>query len=347
MLLKILTEIDAVSGNENALRDFLISQLSSYADDIIKDSIGNLVFFKKGRNPSGKKIALFAHMDEIGMIVTDITDDGYIKFDEVGGIDDRIMLSQKVTVGENKISGVIGVKAVHLQSKSERKDVIKMDKMYIDIGAGSREEAEKYVHKGDYIAFKSDFTNLYGKRFKAKAIDDRAGCAVLVELIKKTYDEDIYFCFTVQEETGLRGARVLTRRINPDVALILEATTSSDTPFCEKHLHATTLGKGPALSFMDRSAYFDTELTRFVASLADKKNIKYQYKLSSNGGNEAGAVQTSADGCRVCAISLPCRYIHSPVSVADMSDFEAMKSLVEEFLVNAHEFSNNIITEEC
>lgn len=347
MLLKILTEIDAVSGNENALRDFLMSQLSNYADDIIRDSIGNLVFFKKGRNPTGKKIALFAHMDEIGMIVTDITDDGYIKFSEVGGIDDRIMLSQRVTIGDSKVSGVIGVKAVHLQSKSERNDVIKMDKMYIDIGATTREEAEKYVRKGDYIAFKSDFVKLYGKRFKAKAIDDRAGCAVLMELMKKIYDEDIYFCFTVQEETGLRGARVLTRRLNPDVALILESTTSSDTAFCDKHLHATTLGAGPVLSFMDRSAYFDRELTRFVASLADAKGIKYQYKLSSNGGNEAGAVQTSACGCRVCAISLPCRYIHSPVSVADMGDFEAMKSLVEEFLNNAHEFSNNTETEEC
>lgn len=346
MLLKILTEIDAVSGNEKEIADFLISQFSSYADETIRDSMGNLVFFKKGLNPSGKKVALFAHMDEVGMIVKDITDDGYIKFDEVGGIDDRILLSQRVTIGKNKINGVIGIKAVHLQSKSERKDVVKMDSMYIDIGAKSKEDAGKLVEKGDYIAFKSDFVRLYGKRIKAKALDDRIGCAVLAELLKNTYDEDVYFCFTVQEETGLRGARVLTRRINPDVALIIEATTASDTAFCEKYLYATELGKGPVISLMDRQSYSDKLLNRFVTELADTKEIKYQYKLTSNGGNDAGAVQTSASGCRVCSISIPCRYIHSPVSVADLDDFDAMKSIVEEFLIHAHEFLNDSETEE-
>ncbi len=347
MLLKILTEIDAVSGNEKELSHFLISQFSSYADEIIKDSMGNLVFFKKGLNPSGKKVALFAHMDEVGMIVTDITEDGYIKFSAVGGLDDRILLSQRVSVGKSKLNGVIGIKAVHLQSKSERKDVVKIDSMYIDIGAKSKEDAEKYVEKGDYIAFKSDFVKLHGKRFKAKALDDRVGCAILTELLKNTYDEDIYFCFTVQEETGLRGARVLTRRLNPDVAIILEATTSSDTAFCDKHLYATMLGKGPVVSLMDRQSYSDKLLNRFVTSLADRKEIGYQYKLTANGGNDAGAVQTSASGCRVCSISLPCRYIHSPMSVADMGDYDAMKSLVEEFLIHAHEFLNESQKEEC
>lgn len=346
MLLKILTEIDAVSGNEDMLSDFLISQISSYADEIIKDSMGNLMLYKKGTNPSGKKVAVFAHMDEVGMIVTDITDDGYIKFDEVGGLDDRILLSQRVTIGDSRVKGVIGVKAVHLQSKTERKNVIKMDSMYIDIGANSKEDAEKYVGKGDYIAFSSDFVRLYGKRFKAKAIDDRAGCAIMTELLKKDYEDDIYFCFTVQEETGLRGARILTRRINPDVAIILESTTASDTPFCDEHLHVATLGNGPVISLMDRSAFSDRELVRFVADIADENKIKYQYKLGSSGGNESGAVQSSASGCRVCSISLPCRYIHSPVSVADMDDYDSMKNLVDQVLSHVHKFLSNAGTEE-
>ena len=199
MLLKILSEINAVSGNENAMSSFLISQLSGFADTVTRDTMGNLIFFKKGKNPTGKKLGVFAHMDEVGFIVTNITDDGCIKFAQVGGLDDRILLTQRVTVGDNKVKGFIGIKAVHLQSGDERKKVIKTEDMYIDIGANSKEDALRYVQRGDYIAFDSEYIPLSGNRIKAKAIDDRAGCAIIMELIKKDYEEDIYFCFTVQE----------------------------------------------------------------------------------------------------------------------------------------------------
>lgn len=339
MLLKNLTELNGVSGNEGCVAEYITSDISEYADSITKDSIGNVVFFKKGNKPSGKKIAVFAHMDEVGFIVTGITDDGYIKFAQVGGLDDRILLTQRVRVGENGVKGIIGIKAVHLQSSDERKRVIKTDDMYIDIGAENKEEALKYVAKGDYISFDSPFVNLYGSRIKAKALDDRAGCAIMMELIKQNYDEDIYFCFTVQEETGLRGASVLSRSINPDVAFILEATTASDTAFSKEHLYSTTLGKGPVITMMDRGAYSDKKLNKFVAETAGLNNIAFQYKLSSNGGNDARAIQTGASGCRVCSISLPCRYIHSPVCVADSKDFEAMKNLVDKVLNRIYEFS--------
>jgi len=342
MLLKVLTEIDAVSGNEKEISSFLISQLSGFADSMTKDSMGNLIFFKKGKNPTGKKVGVFAHMDEVGFIVTDITDDGYIKFSQVGGLDDRILLTQRVSVGDNKIKGFIGIKAVHLQSKEERKRVIKSDDMYIDIGASSKEDALKYVQRGDYIAFDSPYIELSGNRFKAKAIDDRAGCAIIMDLIKRDYDEDIYFCFTVQEETGLRGAKVLSRRINPDIAFILESTTASDTAFIEDHLHATTLGRGPVITLMDRGSYSDKCLNKFVVDTANKNGIKYQYKETANGGNDAGALQSSASGCRVCSLSLPTRYIHSPVCVADKTDYEAMKLLVQNVLSQIHTFSPKI-----
>ena len=342
MLLKTLTQIDAVSGNETAISCFLVSKLSTLCTSYSKDTMGNLVFYKKGKNPSGKKIGVFAHMDEVGLIVNNITDDGYIKFSQVGGLDDRILLAQKVTIGENKIKGVIGIKAVHLQSKDERKKVIKTEDMYIDIGAKSKEDALKYVQKGDYIAFDSQYENLYGNLIKSKAIDDRAGCAIIAELMEKEYNEDMYFCFTVQEETGLRGARVLSRKINPDIAFILESTTASDTAFSPEHLYATSLGKGPVISLMDRASYSDKELNAFIADIADKNGIKYQYKLTSNGGNDAGAIQSSASGCRVCSISLPTRYIHSPICVADTSDFDAMKQLVYEVLSKIHRFSPKV-----
>ncbi len=339
-MLKILCELNAVSGNENSVSDFLISQLSGFADSYEKDSMGNLVFFKKGKNPTGRKVAVFAHMDEVGFIVNNITDDGYLKFANVGGIDDRIVLTQRVTVGENKIKGIVGIKAVHLQSKDERKRVIKLDEMYIDIGAVSKEDAQRYVQRGDYVAFDSKYTHLFGSRYKAKAVDDRAGCAVIAELMKKSYDEDIYFCFTVQEEMGLRGAKVLSRRINPDISFVLEATTASDTAFTEKHLHVCSLGGGAVLSLMDRASYSDKLLNKFVMDIADKNGIKYQYKLGSNGGNDAGALQSDASGSRVCSVSLPCRYIHSPICTFDMEDFNSVKALMESVLVSIHIFED-------
>ncbi|MBR2404867.1 MAG: M42 family peptidase [Clostridia bacterium] len=337
-MLKILSELDGVSGNEKSVSDFIISQVSDLATQTTIDTMGNLVFYKKGKKPSSKKVAVFAHMDEVGLIVTDITDDGYLKFAQVGGLDDRILLTQRVSVGKSKVKGVIGIKAVHLQSKDERSKVIKSDQMYIDIGASSKEEAEKLVSKGDYVSFCSEFCRLSNMRFKGKAIDDRAGCAIIMELMKDCYDNDIYFCFTVQEETGLRGAQVLSRRIDADVALVLEATTASDTALSEPHMYGTALGLGPAITNMDNGAYSDEALKRFVITTASTRGIAYQYKLTSNGGNDSRQIQTGASGCRVCSISLPCRYIHSPVSVADGNDYESMKKLVRAVLNDIENF---------
>jgi len=339
-MLKTLTELSGISGNEKHIAEYIYSQVSPYADKSERDTMGNLIFFKKGKNPVNNKIAVFAHMDEVGLIVTDITDDGYLKFSEVGGLDDRMLLTQRVLIGEKQIEGVIGIKAVHLQSKDERGKVIEMDDMYIDIGVSSKDQARQLVKKGDYISFNSQYRNLSGTRFKAKAIDDRAGCAIMSELIKETYDADIYFCFTVQEETGLRGAQVLSRRINPDIAIVLEATTASDTAFSPKHLYGSSLGKGPVITDMDRGAYADKKLKAFIEKVAHEYDIPYQKKLTSNGGNDSRQIQTGASGCRVSSVSLPCRYIHSPVSVADMDDYNAMSNLILNVLKNIHKFND-------
>lgn len=339
-MLKILSELDGVSGNEKAVADFIISQVSVLSDETIVDTMGNIIFFKKGKKSTSKKIALFAHMDEVGFIVKNITDEGYIKFDQVGGIDDRILLAQKVRIGENNIEGVIGCKPVHLQSESERKHIMKTDELYIDIGASSRSDAEKQVSKGDYISFVSEFKWMHNRRFKGKAIDDRAGCSIMMELMKDRYDADIYFCFTVQEEVGLRGASVLSRKINPDIAIILESTTASDTPHTPPHLHTSCLGSGPVITLMDRGAYPDKSLNEFVVGVANERHIKTQYKSTSNGGNDSRAIQSGASGCKVCSISLPCRYIHSPVNVADGADFDNMKKLVRAVLNEIYNFDN-------
>jgi len=336
--IKEYTEINSVSGNEGRIRKRILDDIKPYADDIKVDSMGNIIAFKKGTSDSSKKIILAAHMDEVGFIVSDITEDGFVKFKEVGGIDPRILLAQRVVIGDNNISGVMGIKAVHLQSPEERKSVIKLKDMYIDIGAKSKEEAEKLVNKGDYVAFDSDYKEFGDNIIKAKALDDRAGCAVMTQLIKESYDADIYFCFTVQEETGTRGAMIASRAIGADVAIILEGTTCSDTAGVKEHEHATSFGSGPVLSLMDYGSYSDMDLNRFIINLAKENDLKFQFKRTINGGNDARAFQTASVPCKTAAISVPCRYIHSPVSCANKDDIEKTYELVFCVMKNIHKF---------
>ena len=336
--IKEYTEINSVSGNEGRIRKRILDDIKPYADDIKVDSMGNIIAFKKGTSDSSKKIILAAHMDEVGFIVSDITEDGFVKFKEVGGIDPRILLAQRVVIGDNNISGVMGIKAVHLQSPEERKSVIKLKDMYIDIGAKSKEEAEKLVNKGDYVAFDSDYKEFGDNIIKAKALDDRAGCAVMTQLIKESYDADIYFCFTVQEVTGTRGAMIASRAIGADVAIILEGTTCSDTAGVKEHEHATSFGSGPVLSLMDYGSYSDMDLNRFIINLAKENDLKFQFKRTINGGNDARAFQTASVPCKTAAISVPCRYIHSPVSCANKDDIEKTYELVFCVMKNIHKF---------
>ena len=336
--IKELTSIDAVSGNEEALRCKLKEMIQPYASEITIDTMGNLIAFKKGTNSGEKKVVLSAHMDEVGFIVCDITSDGYIEFKSVGGVDPRILLAQRVVVGDDKIPGVIGVKAVHLQSPDERKSIIKEKDMYIDIGASGAEEASSKVKKGDYISFVSQYRELGDGMIKAKALDDRVGCAILCELIKHSYPNDIYFVFTTQEEVGVRGATVAARRIKADVAIMLESTTCSDVAGVKEAEYATELGKGPVISIMDRGAYSDRELNKFITDVAGENNIVFQYKKTGMGANEARAYQISTLPCRATAISLPTRYIHSPVSCARREDMDTMYELAKTVCENIHRF---------
>ncbi len=332
-----LTSINAVSGNEHKLRKFIQEKITPYADSVTVDTMGNLIAFKKGTENGGKRVVLSAHMDEVGFIVSDITDDGYVKFKSVGGIDDRIKLCQRVVIGDNSVKGVIGVKAVHLQSPDERKSVIKEKDMYIDIGAKDGEEAKSMVKLGDYIAFQSVYRENSGI-IKAKALDDRVGCALLCELIKKTYQNDMYYCFCVQEEVGLRGATIVSRRLKADVAIVLESTTASDTPGTNEHMYSSVTGGGPVISVMDKGSYSDKELNKFIMDVAKDNNIKFQLKKSSFGGNDARAYQISSLPCRTAVISLPCRYIHSPVSCALADDVQLMLKLSDCVCEKLHNF---------
>lgn len=342
MLLKELTQLNGISGNEDEVRDFIKEQISQYTDSIKVDSIGNLIAFKKGTKSSKHRVMLSAHMDEVGFMVIGYGEGGVLKFRPIGGLDDRILPGQRVFVGNKKIPGVIGCKATHLQEREERAANIKLKNLYIDIGADKKEEAEKLAPIGEYIAYDSDYVEFGDDLVKTKALDDRVGCAVLIEALKGEYNFDLYCCFTVQEEVGLRGAQVAAYGVDPHLALVLEGTTCSDVPGVEEAEHSTKLGNGAALTIMDRTTYTNKNLVKFLYNLGEEKNIKVQYKQTTTGGNDAGKIHLVRGGVRTAAISVPCRYIHSPFSVMSKTDYESVKALT---IAALKEFNNEGVLE--
>jgi putative aminopeptidase FrvX len=341
MLLKKLTTACGTSGNEDEVRKIIIEDIKDYVDEIRIDRLGNLIAIKKGKE-GYPKIMLAAHMDEVGLMVKAIDENGFIKFDIVGGIDERILISKQVLIGKEKIHGVIGAKAIHLQEPDEKTTPLKLKQLYIDIGAESKEEAEKIVKRGDYIAFNSEYIEFGNNLIKAKALDDRVGCAVLADLLKEEYDVNLYATFTVQEEIGLRGAKVAAYGIDPDLAVVFEGTLCSDITEVPEDLHITKLGKGPALSLMDSYTIFPKKLSKRIYETAVENNIDIQYRQPSPGGNDAGKIHITKEGIPCAALSVPCRYIHSPSSVMSIDDFEGCKKTIKLFLkgIKKGEFIN-------
>lgn len=333
MLLERLCNECGVSGDEGRIRDIIKSEIKPYADSITVDSLGNIIAFKKGTN-SSKKVMISAHMDEVGFIISDITDKGYLKFKTVGGIDTRVIISKKVLIGDKKVHGIIGMKAIHLQRASERESVPDISDLTIDIGAKSKEEAKKSVSIGDYATFDTLYSDFGVDKVKAKAMDDRVGCMVLVEALKKTCEYDLYACFTTQEEVGLRGATACAYHINPDIALVIEGTTCSDVYGCDEKDFVTTCGGGGVLSFMDSSTVFDSKLRELLYNMAKENNISIQYKKAATGGTDAGIIHKTGCGVKTAVIAVPCRYIHSPVSVASKSDIDSVLKFVIMFIEN-------------
>ncbi len=268
-----------------------------------------------------------AHMDEVGFIVSGFTDDGFVKFKTVGGILTTVLVSKKVVLGENKVPGIISAKAVHLQKRDERERLIPMSELYIDIGAKNKEEAQSLLNMGDYGTFAGEYTEFGDGCVKSKALDDRAGCAVLMELIKNEYENDMYFVFTVQEEVGLRGAVIAANRIKPDCALVIEGTTCSDVYGTRPHETVTKLGGGAVMTAMDRAAVSDRHYFEMIKSVAEREGIPLQIKRTSMGGTDAGSIQRSRGGVKTAVLAVPCRYIHSPVCVMSKKDFNSVAAL--------------------
>ena len=278
MLLKRLTEASGVSGNEKEVRDIIIDEIKPFVDWVKVDKIGNVIAYKNGSNPKSGRIMITAHMDEVGLMISDIDSSGLLKFVAVGGIDKRVLVSKTVKVGKDKLRGVIGAKPIHLQKKNEWTKVLEISELYIDIGATSKEEAKEHVNIGDYAIFDTNYTEFGQDKIKAKALDNRVGCALLVELLKFKPEAELYAVFTVMEEVGLVGAGPAAFSVVPKVAIVLEGTLCYEMPELETHRIPTVLGSGPAISIMDRTTLYDAKLRERIAGVALKNGIPYQYR---------------------------------------------------------------------
>jgi endoglucanase len=332
LLLEDLSNAFGPSGCEDEVRRTLARALRDKVDDLQIDALGNLIAFKQGTGPEPRlRVMVDAHTDEVGFMITRIEKSGLLGFRAVGGIDARLLLAKGVVVGEQRMPGVIVAPPIHLTKPEQRKQVIKIEQLGIDIGASNEDEAKGMVKVGDYAAFDTRFQVLAQdslRTAKGKAFDDRAGCAVAAALADAEYAVDLYLSFSAQEEVGLRGARVAAFRIEPDVAFALEGTVCDDTPKKEDVSPTTQLGKGAAITMMDRSFIADKRLVRLLVDTAEAEGIPYQFRQPGVGGTDTGAIHLSKTGVPSVAVAVPCRYIHAPVSLLSLNDFDNLVSLM-------------------
>jgi tetrahedral aminopeptidase len=349
MILDQLSNAIGVSGNEDAVREIILAAVKPCMDDVTIDTMGNLIVYKakatgarrrsrgsllatlaaSTATPGAPKVMLAAHMDEVGFMVTGHTGDGGIKFRYIGGIDDRIMPGARVQLGKDKVPGVVGLKAIHMTTPADREHAASRESLVIDVGATSKGEAEGMAPLGTYGTFMAEYRRL-GRLVSGKAFDDRAGCSVLADLLQgDAYPFDLYGAFTVQEEVGLRGAGIAAHRIDPSCAFIFEGTICDDLPKKKDVSPTTQLGHGPAISVMDRTAIADRRLVDHLVAIAERDGIPYQFKQPGMGGTDAGSIHVAREGIPSVPVSVPCRYIHSPIAALDPRDYRNTVKLMD------------------
>ncbi len=322
-LLKKLTQINAPSGSEEFIHSAICDEIKDFVDDIKIDALGNLIAHKKGDGP---RVMFAAHMDEIGLIVTYITDKGFLKVSNLGGVSPTTALYQRVKFA----NGVMGVVALD-DTDSDISKGIKMSDLYVDIGAKSREDAEKLVKIGDSAAFCGEFYS-NGKTVVSKALDDRSGCAVMIKAIKqlKTIKNDLYFVFTISEELGLRGAKTSAYTVNPDYAVAIDVTRTGDTP--SKLEMVISLGGGAAIKIKDSSFMAHPYIKQLMKDVCDEFSIPHQFEVLERGGTDSGAIHLSGGGVPSGCISIPTRYIHSPAEEINTDDLDAAVKLMSKLI---------------
>lgn len=332
MLIKELSAIPGVSGDETRVRNFIRERLTAWGLKNYTDSLGNLYVLKEGRSRGEDPgLMLCAHMDEVGLMISSIEKSGHLRFYKVGGVYEQALISKPVKIGPGDVCGVIGAKAIHLQKKEERKKALSIENLYVDIGAKNKDDAEKAVKIGDYVSFYSE-ASCYENLIRGKALDNRAGCAALLEILQRDYPCSFTAVFTVQEEVGIRGARVAAYRVNPRLALVLETTIAADTPGIKEHEHSTSLGAGPAFTVKDDSVIAQPRILERLVHVAETQQRPYQFRRYGGSFTDAGAIVTSRGGIAAGVISTPCRYIHSPLSMLNLKDWRHLVEIVDGFI---------------
>ncbi len=348
MELKTLCDLQGISGREEPVRGMVyaacVEKLGK--ENVSLDKMGNVIAKKPGKNKGAPHVMLCAHMDEVGLMVVSATEDGLLRVRGIGGIDPRVMVSKRVWVGYNQpaqgeqpekkaLPGVIGAMAIHQQSAEDRKAVLPMDQLFVDIGAKDKDEALGKAPLGTPITFATECTEFGEGCYLAKALDDRVGVYNLLRLLDADCQGETHFVFTCQEEVGCRGVAGAAFRLLPDVALILEGTTANDTGEVPLAQQVCQVGQGVAISFMDNASLAHPQMFREVMALAKARGISHQVKKSVSGGNEGGTVQRTGAGVKTCVLSVPCRYIHSPNTVCANRDVQAQYELAKAFLESA------------
>ena len=333
MDLKTLTELRAPSGHEQPIRRALLAELKDMGLDPQLDRMGNVVVVKQGtKGADAPRVMVAAHMDEVGLLVANATEEGFLRTLPVGGVDSRVVISKRVLCGDEAIPGVIGAMAIHLQTAEDRKHVLSYDDIYVDIGAKDKAEAEAKCPKGTYITFDTDYVEFGEGCVSAKALDDRVGCYNLLRVLREEYPCTVVAVFTSEEEVGCRGAKGAAFAQEPDVGIVLEGTTCNDLGNVPEPEQVCKVGAGVAVSFMDRSSIGNRSLFQKALRLGEEQGIACQVKGSVSGGNDAGEIQRARAGVPTRGLSVPCLSIHSPSSVCKLSDVDAQLALVQVLL---------------
>ncbi|SDI59854.1 M42 family metallopeptidase [Natribacillus halophilus] len=334
-MLKALTDANGVPGNEREPREVMEKYISPFATEVSTDNLGSLIAKKTGKE-GGPKVMVAGHLDEVGFMVTQIDDEGFLKFQTLGGWWEQVMLAQRVNVltKEGNIIGVIGSKPPHVLSAEQRKKLVEKKEMFIDIGANDKEEAESFgVRPGDSIVPVCDFDVMKNEKFMmAKAWDNRIGCAIAIEVLRKLEGKDhpnvVYGVGTVQEEVGLRGARTSAHAIKPDIGLSVDVGIAGDTPGISKDEARADAGHGPQILVYDASLISHKGLRDFVVNTAEEIGIPYQFDAMAAGGTDGGAIQLTADGVPALSINIATRYIHTSAGILHRDDFEHAVDLI-------------------
>ncbi len=334
-MFKEITECPGVPGYETEVKSLLKKYLGDYAS-VMHDGLGSIIFKKEGESDR-PRIMLAGHMDEIGFMVKRITEDGYLKFQTLGGWWDQVMLAQPVEIitKKGKIPGVIGSKPPHILPREKRNDVMKKKDMFIDVGASDEDEArEKFgIRPGDPVVPVCEFKTMANdKMLMAKAWDDRVGCALFVDLIRDlqnlSHPNTVYGVGTVQEEVGLRGAKTTAELVNPDVGMALEVGLAGDMPGVSADEAPDQLGDGPTILIFDRSMIPNRHLRDLAVETAEENDIPYQFSSMSGGATDAGPIHMQGSGVPSLVLGVPTRYIHSHISIINRDDYELTLQLL-------------------